>query len=264
MEVHERYTGVLRIRLQAVPRCRAAREANVRSALDTRLLRHEAGTILQHFWQLDTNFAPKSVFFRVTEEDAGGLFRVRHGGAELMRSDREGRFDFRLKFATSAVSREIRRERALQLYQLDIQNPLVASNPRALWMITNRVRREFGDNRFEEIIPEPPDTELSIAPKEEFARIQQGEEIEVRPLDNDQQHITAHFDQLALLQGDPQPNPVVFERLAQHYLAHIRQLQQKKLMQALTQNVADNLPALQQELGPLFQREQALDRNAAF
>ena len=226
-------------------------EGNVRAALDTRMLREDAADILQYMWRLDTNFASKGVFFRVTEEDAGGLFRVNKGGAELMRSDREGGFDFHLKFATSAVSKEIRRARALQLYQLDINNPLIANNPRALWLVTRQIHEEFGDRRFAALVPEPPDVELSIPPKEELARIQAGEEIAVRPMDDDQAHITAHFNQLALLQGDEQPNPAVVNRLSRHYLEHIRQLQQKKLMQALTQNVTDNLPALQQQLGPV-------------
>ena len=89
-----------------------------------------------------------------------------------------------------------------------------------------------------------------------MARIQAGEEIAVPLMDDDQAHITAHFNQLALLQGDEQPNPEVVKRLSRHYLEHVRQLQQKKLIQALTQNVTESLPALQQQLGPISQFEQ--------
>ena len=48
-------------------------------------------------------FAPEAEFFRVTEEDADGLFDVKDGGAWMTSEERGGRYDFDIRFATNAL-----------------------------------------------------------------------------------------------------------------------------------------------------------------
>lgn len=217
-------------------------EGNVRASLDVTFMREDFSAILDHIWQLDTIFNDERVFFRVTEEEANGLFPIRQGGAFLRRSDRTGRYDFRLKFASSVYSRERRKEQRLALFQLDLQNPLIIQNPRALWVVTNALHEAMGDHQFRNILPEPPDLELSIPPKEEFVRVLQGEEIYVRPFDNDELHMLEHDQQLARMQADPDSDQQAQSRLADHYVKHARQMQQKRMMQALTQEAMKRLP----------------------
>jgi hypothetical protein len=220
-------------------------EGNVLISLDSTVLREDMGLVLGHFWDLEQMFSPPSVFFRVTEDDADGLFPVRDGGSMLEKKDRDGRYDFKLQFAKSYWSREADKERTIQRYGLDIQNPLIVQNPSALWKVTCDVHEALGDPNFASIVPEPPEPDLPVNPKEEFNRLLQGEDIHVNPLDNDELHLIRHARDLATV--DPVKQPEVHQKLTQHYLETIDQLQHKKVVQALTERA---LETLQQRLPP--------------
>lgn len=216
-------------------------EGDYRVALDATLLREDWAQILQHIWLLDLMYAPPSLFFRVTEEEAGGLFEVRDGGATMSAEERAGRYDFEIRFATSYWQKEARRDRQLALYQLDIQNPLVAQNPRALWRITQQIHQAFGDERFTDLVPEPPDLGLPRNPREEWTLVLEGEEISVHPEDNDQLHLLDHNKRLREAKLDPARNEEAYHRMVRHCLDHITQLQQKKLMAGLAERLSETI-----------------------
>lgn len=225
---------------------------NVRAAFDLRMLREDLADILDHIWRLILEFRSEHAFFRATEEEAGGLFEVRQGGASLDQKDRDGTYDFRIKFATSAASKEAEKTEKLQLYQLDLTNPLIATNPRALYKITKRLHRAFGDTDFERDIPMPPDMEPSIPPQEEHTKALQGEEVDVRPGDNDMEHIRAHDQFIRRLQAEGEKgDPQALERLLRHQQEHVRQLAQKRQMQMLMEQVTQAMPGLVDSLGGL-------------
>jgi hypothetical protein len=186
-------------------------------------------------------YSPPSLFFRVTEEDANGLFPTQQGGAMLSEQDRTGRYDFDLKFATNAFSREQQKQNQLSLYQLDLQNPLVAQNPRALWMVLDKIHRAFGDDRFGDAVPEPPDLGMPVKPIEEWTRCLQGEDIQVNPMDNDQLHIMDHNKRLSEAAKDPNHNDNAYHEMSMHVVEHIQQLNQKKLMAELTARLAESM-----------------------
>jgi hypothetical protein len=210
-------------------------EGNVRISLDTKVLREDMSAILGHLWELECQFTTDDTFFRVTEEDAGGLFDVDRakGGAFMTEQDFTGEYDFSLKFANSVYSREAEKEKALARYQLDLQNPLIVNNPRALWQTTKEAHKALGDPNFADMVPEPPAPDMSINPAEEWARMQQGEEVHVNPMDNDQVHLIRHHEDYMHAVQDPDANPRAIQALKDHYTAHIMQLQQKKLQQAI-------------------------------
>jgi hypothetical protein len=210
-------------------------EGNVRQALEYKLLATDLSDVLRHFWELDYLFTPQRIFFRVTEEDADGLFEVKDGGSWMAKEDRDGRYDFTLKFATSVYSREAEKERTLARYQIDIQNPLIVQNPRALWKVTNDVHSALGDDQFASIIPEPPEPDLPVDPREEWNRLLQGEEITVNPQDNDELHAIRHFKDIKAAEADPEADKDALRKLVIHYVQTIEQLQQKKIVQALTE-----------------------------
>jgi hypothetical protein len=54
------------------------------------VLEEDMTQILAHFWQLEYAFASEETFFRVTEDDADGLFPVNNGGSMLSAEDRTG------------------------------------------------------------------------------------------------------------------------------------------------------------------------------
>jgi hypothetical protein len=220
-------------------------EGNVRISLDTKVLREDMAVVLAHFWQLEYMFSPASTFFRVTEEDAAGLFPVNDGGSKLEKEDRDGRYDFRLEFASSVWSREADKQETMARYQLDIQNPLIVQNPLALWRVTCDAHEALGDPNFSDTVPEPPTPDAPVNPKEEFNRLLQGEEIHVNPMDNDELHMMRHLADLKNVK--PAEQPETHAKLTVHYLQHIDQMQHKKIVQALTERA---LQALQQSLPP--------------
>lgn len=227
-------------------------QGDIRSAFDLRTLRESMRGILRHIWELSLEYLGEHAFFRITEEEAGGLFSVHQGFASLDAADRTGHYDFDLTFATSRIGKEALKERQLALYQIDIANPLIVNNPRALYHVTAALHRAFGDEQFERLVPKPPDDELSLPPDEEHTLMLQGEDVSPRPGDNDQDHLVAHDRKIKQLQqesanggGDPDG----LRRLVQHYHEQIAQLQQKRLMQTLMADVQKNIPALLGGLG---------------
>jgi hypothetical protein len=227
---------------------------NTRVAMDLRFLREDVKKILGHFWLLEQQFAPPNLFFRVTEEDAGGLFDIRQGGALMTGDELAARYDFDIQFATSIYQREAQAQKELQLYQLDMQNPLVMQNPRALWKCLNKVHQALGDRNFASIIPEPPDIAETIAPKEEWVMMLQGEEVDPRPMDNDDFHIIDHLRRIEQERKSPQPDQGAINLGISHVAKHQAQKKQKMLMQAMAQQIAQQASqATQTVMGPIEQ-----------
>lgn len=208
-------------------------EGNVRIALDSKVLREDMSAVLTHFWELEYMFSPPQTFFRVTEEDADGLFQTNNGAAQITEQDRDGRYDFRLQFASSVYSKEVKKEQALARYQLDLQNQLIVQNPRALWQVTCDAHEALGDPNFADMVPEPPTPDIPVDPRVEWTRMQEGEEVHINPMDNDQLHMIRHYRDFEDSQTDPNRDARSVEALKAHYLQHIAQLQQKKLQQAV-------------------------------
>lgn len=213
-------------------------EGNVRLRLDALVLAEDMSAVVSHFWALEYMFSPEEQFFRVTEDDADGLFPVHQGGSMLTLEDRDGRYDFKLKFANSVWSKEAKKAQTLARYQLDLQNPLIVSNPVALWEVTNQAHDALGDPNFADLVPRPPQPDMSIDPKQEWTMLLQGEDIHVNPMDNDLVHMTRHAADLKRAQQDPQTDPDAIKALVVHYHDHITQLQQKRVQQAVLEQAA--------------------------
>ena len=229
-------------------------EGNVRIALDTKVLRDDMATVLAHFWDLEYMFSPEQTFFRVTEEDAAGLFEVNNGGSILTIEERDGRYDFRLEFAGSVWSRETKKQQALARYQLDLQNPLIVQNPQALWEVTREAHDALGDPNFESLVPRPPQPDQPVDPKTEWVELLHGEEIHINPLDNDQLHLLRHMKDLKAAEADPggaTGDPDAIKKMVLHYRDHITQLQQKKLQQAVIEQAVQAAQQLGAAGGPL-------------
>jgi hypothetical protein len=233
-------------------------EGDVRASLDTNALREDWGKILQHFWALEGMYAPPNLFFRVTEEEAAGAFTTQMGGSHLTDQERAGAYDFELKFATNAWSKETQKENQLTLYQIDLGNPLIINNPRALWLLLDKVHRAFGDDRFADVVPEPPDLGLPKNPREEWTMMLQGEPVTINPLDNDELHLLDHNRRLQEAANDPNYNQQAYADMAQHVLEHTQQLQQKKLMGEMVSRLSSQLAANQQSGTGLMERQQPM------
>jgi hypothetical protein len=229
-------------------------EGNVRISLDSKVLAADMSEVLSHFWDLEYMFASDQTFFRVTEEDADGLFECNNGGSILTLEDRDGRYDFKLQFANSVYSREAKKQQKLARYQLDLQNPLIVQNLRALWEVTKDAHDALGDPNFADLVPQPPQPDLPADPKEEWVRMLHGEEVQVNPQDNDVLHMTRHMKDLQRAEAQPggaTGDPDAMRNLVIHYHDHLIQLQQKKLQQAVVEQAVQAAAQLAQSGKPL-------------
>jgi hypothetical protein len=215
--------------------------SNLRSFLDSMFFREHLEAHLKHIWTLEQQFAPEGLFFRVTENDAPGS---NHGWKEMPPEAYGAGFDFTLKFAPSPWMKQAQEQKQLQLYGIDMQNPLIVQNPQALWRITNNVHKALGDDNFADLVPEPPDAGVPIDPKREWAMLQQGDLPEVNPLDNDDLHLADHMRRLEMEQESSNDSPMFLRAAAAHIQEHVRQRQQKVLMQTMMSNLVNSLPTM--------------------
>lgn len=216
-------------------------QGDIRVSLEVRVLKEDANRILKHIWDLDSSMNDGSVFFRVTEEDAAALFGSSRG--EITPQERNESYDFELRFATGLLERHTRKQEALALYQIDLQNPLIAQNPYALWSITERLHRAFGDKTFGKLVPQPPPPDAPMQPKEEWTLMLQGEEVNVNPNDNDQLHLVDHIKRLEREKQTDNPDLDAIARMEEHITKQLQQKQQKMLMQTLVDTLTRNLSA---------------------
>ena len=217
-------------------------QGNIRAYLDVLFFREDMKRMLMDLWMLDCEKSSPDQFFRVTEEEAGGLFDVGNGGATMTSEERGGRYDFDIQFATSYWSREADKQRTLQLYGLSLQNPLIATNPRALWAVTNKVFTKMGDAEFANLIPKPPDLDMVHNPRDEWTMALQGEEIQVSPMDNDDMHLVDHYRRIKEHKRVAvRPDIDAINRMVTHILQHQDQKRAKMMMQALTSQLTDQL-----------------------
>lgn len=210
-----------------------------RGELELILFSEDMATIVGEIWQLEQSLGNPETFFRVTEEEAGGLFDVAGGFSQLTAEERGSRYDFVLRFAPNYWEREQQKERTLMRYQLDLQNPLVVQSPHALWKITAEVHAALGDPNFGDLVPEPPDMGTPKKPQEEWTMLLQGEDVMVNPLDNDQLHIMEHTAQLdRYMQFAQRRDEPAMNRMFEHIREHRASLRQKQLMMAMAQDLA--------------------------
>lgn len=226
-------------------------EGNVRASLDMTMLRDDLSEMLNYIWLLDREYGDEKVFFRVTGDDPKG-YDVRDGFGVMTAEQRDHSFSFDMKFATSIWSKEAKKQHMLQLYGLSMQNPIVATNPRALWTLLNRVWEAFSEEGFRDIIPEPPETERPKTPKEEWSLMLQGEMVTVSPLDDDQAHMIDHRRRLEEEANEPpeRQDPKVQHLAWNHIVQHEQQARVKQTLQALAQRA---VAAIGGTMGPASQ-----------
>lgn len=222
---------------------------DVRASLDTRGLSEDLSEIISHLWQLEQDFQTEDVFFRVTEEDANGLFDVRKGGAHMTPQEFGGRYDFKMKFAVTREEREAQAERVLSAYQLLVQNPLVMQSAQALWALAEKVWRALGFENFHDIVPAPPDAGTPKRPREEWSMMLQGEQVDVNPMDHDDLHLREHIKDLEDYRTAERPDEGARNMMLDHVAEHQKQKRHKQMMQMLLNQLVQQLKTNTPETG---------------
>jgi hypothetical protein len=223
-----------------------ATEAGVRLSLDHRVVREDLGLICQHIWDVDSMYSAPEIFFRVSEEDAGGLFDVNNGFGKMTASERNGRYDFDLKFATSAHSKEQQKQEKATVFQAVMAAPLVQQNPVAQYLLLDDFLKAYGMSGMGKYMVKPGPLDQPKDPSEEWALMLEGEDVSVNPMDDDQAHLLAHQKQL---EQEQQKKPEHRDTDAENrMIAHILETQQAIQQKQLQEQAAD---AMGRALAPL-------------
>lgn len=228
-------------------------EGNIRAYLDATVLREDMEIFATDVWDLDCDLVPQKepgLFFRVTGEQAQGLFDVRRGGAYMTPKEFGGRYDFKLKFAVSTYARQAKKQELMQFYALMMQNPLVMQNPKALWSMTNKLAIEFGITDFATLVPPPPDMDQPITPDAEWSKMLEGDDqVHPNPADHDDLHLMQHHAQYKDAIAEPEPDKQAIYYLEKHIGETIRQKHEKIMMAALSQQLIQQLQGRMQPGG---------------
>lgn len=219
-------------------------QGNVRAWLDATVLKEDMERVIGDLWEMECDLGKKSgpgQFFRVTEEQADGLFDVARGGAYMTPKEFAGRMDFKLKFATSVYAREAKKQQFLAFYTAASASPLVMMNPRAMWHLLNRLAKEFGIEDFESIVPQPPELDAPKTPDQEWTLMLEGEEVEPNPQDHDDLHIAKHAKQIDQERQDPEGDQQAIGLGIRHLMKHKEQQRMKMLMQAQVSSIVQGL-----------------------
>jgi hypothetical protein len=145
-------------------------------------------------------FLPDSKEFRVS----GAADKIAF--SDIKREDFGGVQDVVPIMDPSFASKQVRRQEALQVYQLMLANPLVVGtpppkdggqpaippNPRAIWEVTSDLLDEFEVQNRNNILPDLP--EESIPPGDENALFMQGDTKNPLPQEDHLIHLAVHSD----------------------------------------------------------------------
>lgn len=228
-------------------------QGNIRADLDMRFLREDVAAIARDIWELDQQFCDEKVFFRVTGEDADGLFDTIRGGAYMTPDEFGSQYDFDIEFATNVWSRETEKQKALELYQLDLGNPLIVQNPTALWLITNRMHKAMGDADFASIVPQPPEADMPKNPTKEWSMMLQGQELHPNVQDNDDFHLQDHqrrlIDYVQSKGKSANYDEGAVKMMIDHIQEHKHQRASKMMQQMMMQQLIRSVTPQQQQGG---------------
>ncbi len=226
-----------------------AGSADIRLALDMRMLSESLKEFLTWVWDLWRMFGSEEQFFRVAEGDAQGLFEhgeVEGGFAKLGAKEREGNYDFTLDFADDLQVREGKKQEMIALAGAVAAFPLVQTNMVVQYRMLVDMFDAFGLD-FTKYSPEPPPPFLPLLPEEEWNKALQGEEISVHPNDDDQAHIDAHESRLlAMYSGNPEDRDHdAMGKMITHIQQHQEQMLMKQQMQELVSGITGMMQAAQ-------------------
>ncbi len=235
--------------------------AERRGSITSWLSRDCYATLFRHLYQMYLMFGSEQEFFRVTEQESGGIFRVNRtvGGAFITKDEMQGRpigqqqgqddtttdevvqgYDFDIEFAPLQHEQEARKAERMTLFQLDLTNPIVATNPAALRQLTVELHDEF-DIPIADLLPEVDEGPKS--PQREWAMIQSGREVHTHPRDPHDLHIRQHFRDLEIARAAPDHlrDEPAEERLAAHIADHQRERRAAMVAAELAKRIVSNM-----------------------
>lgn len=189
---------------------------------------------------------PPGLESRILGENGEPLFE----GNELSQAGISGEFDVYQVEDPALGSQSQERELNNALYSVLIANPLIASNPAALYQITADLIKGYGKLP-EEILGPAPDKDAIDDPEQENTLIIQGDLKRVVPMmtENHLYHIQKHMELLQSPSLAALP-PALLQSVTEYAQAHIQQhMQMMQAMQGIMQKFGNQKGASNAESG---------------
>lgn len=169
--------------------------------------------LVQMLVLLDRQFMPDRKEYRVVGSD--GRFKWE----SLKRQEMSGRLD--LLISGRSVANEMQeRQMAVTKYQFAMSNPLIVSNPSALYENTKEVFERLGTKDIDRKVPVPPQAKART-PVEEHELMYRGKMVYPDPREDAQMHLAEHLGETSQPEFDAAIDPMV----KQMFMAHITMTQ---------------------------------------
>jgi len=213
-----------------------------RFAIPAQRLREGCARILTKILDQVQKNIPPGLETRVLGEDGEPIFH----GNELSEEGLSTELDAYILEDASMGSQNTERQLAVFLYQMLMQNPLVASDPIKIYRATANLLKSHRFEPTEYLGPEPDMNDLD-SPEEENTKILQGDFEKVRPtmVENHMMHIQTHQK---VLQSPTLAvvNPEMIEQIMQYTQSHVQEhMQMMQQMMAMQQLGGKGGPGLQ-------------------
>jgi len=211
-------------------------QSDLRQSLEMLFMTEDWSKIFDQIKMLVDEYGPPEEEFRVTEQTPSGYFDA-SGFTKITARERQGKYDFKLKFATSAQSREARKERAIAFLQAAAPLPLFIQNPNLQRDWLKVIAKELQLDGLLPSLTAVPDTNVPLDPETEWVQALQGIMPQISVMDDDNAHISSHMGHLAEQRGLPpdEQDEDAQTKMIAHIMQHKAQLEQKMAMQAQAQ-----------------------------
>lgn len=129
-------------------------------------------------------------------------------------SDMQDKFD--IVFKGNSVANDVaEQQKAMQVYQLGIGNPLITTNPPFLYNHLKRLYEKLHVERIDELIPVPIQS-LTRTPSEEHELMYKGIRVEVQLNENAESHWSEHQQEMDQLGWKQKTDPFIQALFLQH------------------------------------------------
>lgn len=187
--------------------------------------------IFKLVYDFDAAFLPENYAYRVVGEGGEDVFREIKGVNEIRQTVDTGVFDFVITLDPEKADPNVQRELVQMMYQLLIQNPIIARNPKSMYRLTKNLIEKFGVISTNSILPRMPKELMreEIEPEDENLSFAQGIYISPLPDERHSYHLVIHEEGLEQFREFLAPEGVrLFERHIKEHMITASSLQQSR------------------------------------
>lgn len=191
--------------------------------------------------ELDEEYMPKEIQVRVT-----GLGSEQPIFETISRDDLGAQVDIMVR-GNSILDEQAEKSEMMQAYQIGIMNPLISSDPIAIYELTRDLFLKLNIKRVDSYLRQPMD-EIPKTPDEEHNLFMQEEYVEPNIRENYEDHLAKHAEVINNSDKFDLLSNVAKNNLMRHYSDTMRMKQQIELFQMMQKASAVNGALMQSQM----------------